>query len=646
LNIRIIGLVLASFCMFDSQAGQETPAQLDIFSDKPLKQMYFRYAEGSLRHAPSEKWIKRWSRFDGLVLKAFGEEGGYFGDKERQTLRQFKQQYPSKALLLHFNGRARDPMFPLIKGQARDFLYFAGTKSSSNISSSETISTISVKNPSVFAMTRSLPEGVYDDVVIVKYDRSNGIDWTQYEHAKLLEVNVEKRQIKVQRDITHRGRIALGAGQAHIARHAAKGPFFPKSKQRLWEYNWFAAADAYNASHSLQRSLIDFLVAQLTVSHSFFDGVSIDVLTETRLSRTGGYPGLLDLDQDGDGDIPTPASDLKHAKSMYQFLRNLRAALPTDKLIIADGDYVNQRAMDYVNGIESEGWPNYRDPQLVQWSSGLNKQLYWNQFGLLPHLSYFKLAEYFDSKNAKINPTDKVRRLTVAAAVLTDSIVVPAHRPHGLPFHKWPEFRPLKNLGKALGEVKTLRTSQAINVISAGMAAKQIEQVLVSNTQFKLESEFITFENVSEEKPLCLKVDTDNQEFTLSLNAKITPEPALPASRPKIISMHAGPGSPKRMGLFGASFFESQYYFANTPTATICMSLASPGNIMISNIDLFKGADIRYREYENGLLIVNPSTLHAKYTQTSVPLKVSKPAYNDQLMKRTIPARDFFILRP
>jgi hypothetical protein len=128
--------------------------------------------------------------------------------------------------------------------------------------------------------------------------------------------------------------------------------------------------------------------------------------------------------------------------------------------------------------------------------------------------------------------------------------------------------------------------------------------------------------------------DTDNQEFTLSLNAKITSEPALPASRPKIISMHAGSGRPKRMGLFGASFFESQYYFADTPTATICMSLASPGNIMISNIDLFKGADLRYREYEHGLLIVNPSTLPAKYTQTSVPLQVSKPAYHDQLMKR------------
>jgi hypothetical protein len=263
----------------------------------------------------------------------------------------------------------------------------------------------------------------------------------------------------------------------------------------------------------------------------------------------------------------------------------------------------------------------------------------------VPQVSYFKLAKYFDSNNAKINPTDNVRRLTVAAAVLTDSIVVPAHRPHGLPFHKWPEFRPLKHLGKALGEVIPLRARQAINVISAGMTAQQIQQVLVSNTQFKSESEFITFENVSEAKPLCLQVDTDNQEFTLSLNAKITPEPALPASRPKIISMHAGSGRPKRMGLFGASFFESQYYFADTPTATICMSLALPGNIMISNIDLFKGADLRYREYENGLLIVNPSTLPAKYTQTSVPLKVSKPAYHDQLMKKTIPARDFFILR-
>ena len=98
MNIRIIGFVLASICLFAVQAGQQAPAELDIFSDKPLKQMYFRYVEGSLRNAPRENWIKRWSRFDGVVLKAFGEEGGYFGDKERQTLRQYKQQYQNKAL--------------------------------------------------------------------------------------------------------------------------------------------------------------------------------------------------------------------------------------------------------------------------------------------------------------------------------------------------------------------------------------------------------------------------------------------------------------------------------------------------------------------------------------------------------------------
>jgi hypothetical protein len=634
--------------MFSSQAGQETVPDLDIFSDKPLKQMYFRYAEGSLRNAPSEKWIKRWSRFDGVVLKAFGEEGGDFGDRERLTLRQFKQQYPKKALLLHFNGRARDPLFPLIKGQARDFLYFAGTKSTSKISPSETISTISVRNPAVFAMTRSLPKGVYDDVVIVKYNSFNGLDWTQYEHAKLLEVNVKKRQIKVQRDITKKGRISLEAGQAHIARHAAKGPFFAKNKQRLWEYNWFAAADPYNVRHSLQRSLIDFLVAQLTVSHSYFDGVSIDVLTETRLSRVAGYPGLLDLDQDGDGDFPSRASDLKHANAMYQFQQALRAELPSDKLIIADGDYVNQRGMEFVNGVENEGWPNYRDPQLEQWSSGFNKLLYWNRFGLPPHLNYFKLAEYFDSKNVKINPTDKVRRLTVAAAVMTDSIVVPAHRPQGLPFHKWPEFRVLKNLGKALGDVKLLRTSQGQNLLSPGMKDKQIKQVLATKTKFRLEKEYVSFDKVSKESPRCLNIGKDKQEFTLSLNAKIIPAPELPKSRPKLLSISVGSerkDNKQLNGFVGATFFESQYYFSASNTNTVCLSLDSPGTLMVKNLDIFEGADIRYREYENGVLIVNPSTSPAKYSQTSVPLQVSKPAYHDKLIKTDIPARDFFILR-
>jgi hypothetical protein len=618
--------------------------QLDIFSDKPLKQLYFRYTEGSLRNMPEAAWMKRWSRFDGIVLKAYGEEGAPFTQKERDTLKRYKQTFPEKALLLHFNGRARDPLFQPIQGTARDFLYFGGTKNKSAIYSNEVISKIYVEKAGVFRRMRELPDGVYDDIVLVKVDSKNRLDWTQFEHAKVIEVNFDNRFIKVKRDITSVGKIAGKPGQVHIAMHAAKGPFFAANKQRLWEYNWFAALDKEAKENTLQTSLVNFLATELLTNSRFFDGVSIDVLTETRSSRVFGYSTLLDLDQDGKGDTPSEEFDHLHSLAIYQFLEKLRFRLSTDKLIIADGASVNQRAVGLLNGIESEGWPNFRDPEIKQWSSGLNRQRYWNEFGQSPQFSYFKLAEYLDEQNKKIIPTRSARRLAIAGAILTGAAISPAHRPNGVPFHKWPEFRELRNLGKAIGEIQSIRDSTPLQLITEGKASQLLRKHLISKHRFAEIENLIEFQDVSAQNPLCLQIDVSG-DMTIDIEAKVKPQNLLPSWRPLSLSISSERNNQPLMGFLGQEMFDVSFYFADFEQGKACITLDYPTTISINNLQVYNSTDVRLRLFENAIVIANPSNKPIKLNKEMFAHLSNSSTYADKLHNVTLPASDYSVLR-
>jgi hypothetical protein len=640
----LVGLLIVTFSFSLKLHAEINTDQLEIFSDKPLKQLYFRYTEGSLRNMPEAAWLKRWSRFDGIVLKAYAEEGAPFTQKQRDTLKLYKQTYPEKALLLHFNGRARDPLFQPIPGSARDFLYFSGTRNKSKISANETISKIYVEQAGVFRRTRSLPEGVFDDIVLVKVNSDKSLDWNQYEHAKLIEVNFENRFIRVKRDITNIGRVGGEQGEFHVAMHAAKGPFFAANKQRLWEYNWFAATDTVESKNTLQTSLVNFLSAELLTNNQYFDGVSIDVLTETRVSKVFGYSTLLDLDQDGIGDKSSSEFDSLHSLSIYQFLEKLRLQLSNKKLIIADGAATNQRAVGLLNGIESEGWPNFRDPELKQWSSGLNRQRYWNTFGQQPHFSYFKLAHYLDAQNKKIMPSKNARRLAVAAAMLTGAAISPAHRPGGVPFHKWPEFRVLKNLGKPVGEIQALGALDAIGLVKDGKAQQLLKKHLSSKQGFSEGGNRIVFKKVSEKYPVCFEIDHSG-DLTISFEAQVNSQIGLPDWRPLMVTVSSVISGEKRTGLIGKTVFNSDFYFADFKRGEACISLDSESELSINNLQIKLSADIRYREFENGLLIANPSKYPIPLTNELLSQSLKESKYSEKLQNTTLPASNFIIFR-
>ena len=81
-----------------------------------------------------------------------------------------------------------------------------------------------------------------------------------------------------------------------------------------------------------------------------------------------------------------------YGEGVYAFYRKLRSVLGDKKLILADGNETSQqRAFGILNGIESEGFPFANDFNLDAWSSGINRNLFWDQHARDPKMNYINL---------------------------------------------------------------------------------------------------------------------------------------------------------------------------------------------------------------------------------------------------------------
>ena len=619
----------ALFFLFACIAFYTQGQELDVFSDKPLKQLYFRYAEGSLKKVESEKWIKRWGRFDGLVLKAFNEEVTGFDTNSTNTLKLFKKTYPHKLLLLHFNGRASLPEFSKKYATSKDYLYFLGTTVQTLLRNNEDKSTLKVKDSSALSIRKNLRNNSHEDVVLVAMNSDGTLNWDKTEHAKLIDLN-KNGVITIKRDILNTGKLAGDADQIYIAQHVAKGPFSNNS-QRLWEYNWF---DFDNTQPSLAQTLPHFLNAKLSSNVSFFDGIQFDVLTEGHRTDNIGYPMKIDADANGKPDTFTPGQyDKAHQSGVYSFLSELRAKLGNKRLILADGSYANQRATWLLNGIESESWPDGGDPELTQWSSGLNRHNFWREFSEAPPLNYIKVAAYHVPKKGNIEPTDNNRRLVVAAGVLTDSAIVPAFRPRGLPFHKWPEFRKLKNIGDSKSDMITLLTQELMPV------------KLVKNVEVQQKFKAQTLNNLA--SPIkashCLALPVNNEPTVVKIEAKLVNSEQ---KRPRVL--YVGNQSSQQHSFVGDELFTSWFSFDEV-TSPICLAVeGGVDKLELAEISYTKGRKVEARVFEKAVLLANNNSNEVALSKKDLSVLATE-AQIETLMKGrdkiTIPAKDMRLVR-
>lgn len=588
--------MVISLALYSGQSTCTELSDLKIFDEQYPKAIYFRNVENSAANTSIsyDKWAKRWSKLDGMVVKALDEEIPGRSKEAQKKFIQYKKDNPSKLMLLHFNGNARDPNFDFDAFHAEDWTYFVGTYSEGAIDPSDTV--ITVNDTQVFKNS--------DDIVIVPVNNMGELDWHKSEQVKLLSIKNEST-ITVKRGVFSTKARSYKKNKAYLAAHVSQPAIAPGSSQALWRYNFSNIIAQGGMPLRLTHNLMGYLGSDKVLSS--FDGVEFDVLADTRGLKHPSRKTPIDYNYDGKASKLDVLYQQKYSQGVHLFLSSLRSELGKSKLILADGNEANQqREFSVLNGIESETWPSHWDHQVEQWSSGINRHLFWKSRSYSPSLNYIKLGKVPRKKGPAQSPTENLRRLRMAGALFTDTIIAPAYRPRGKGIDNWSEFvGDEKNyntwLGKPLSDMQYLKPEHDDTV---EFEVKSKELHLNKNASL-----FAFSKSNDKEINIVLK-------FILSNPGDITVIAAVSSSsnvkhndRVNYITISPNEDSEqKNMTWSDSVSFDSRFYFKNLKKGQNTLTLTSDANsVELTNLEIRYGIEIPYRIFENGVVIANPS---------------------------------------
>ncbi|MGF1772507.1 hypothetical protein L4C42_09370 [Vibrio wakamikoensis] len=588
-------LALFGWCM-TSIANAQPLEKLNILQSDYPKAIYFRYVEGSAANPniPYERWEKRWSKLDGMIVKALDEEvPGRSGEAQRKFIK-YKQRNPQKLMLLHFNGNARDPNYRPSDYPARAWTYFVGTYSQQPLA--RNTQTIRVDDTDVFRVNHGKRAKYNDDVAIVPLTENKELNWAQAEQVQLLSINPVQSTITVKRS-QYGTKARDYKNGVYLAPHVAQAPYKKSSTQSLWRYN-FANLDTKEApSLILANELLSLFKSGQALES--FDGIAFDVLADSRGRKHHSRQTPIDYHLDGKFNQLDIHAQSQYRLGVKQLLQKLRHSFGDNKILIADGNQLSQqREITLLNGIESEEWPNYGDPDLNQWSTGINRHRYWTQFSRTPSLNVIKIGLPNPSQNYN---QEGIRKLKVAAALLTDAVISPAYKSNGKALHKWPELHSNGHydwLGKPITPMKYYTVESKA-------------RVLISESKPRID--FTKPSILLKRKGRTIKHSIDielTEPSGVVISAEVMSHSTLAKDRISYLTLTQQEDiNLKASSWTGSSPFIARFYFDNLPKGTTTLILESDAEyVTIKNLKITPGAEIAYRLFDNGIIIANPTT--------------------------------------
>ena len=440
------------------------PAGLPVVSGGYPRVFFFRGSEGAASNprVSYERWERDFSRLMGIMGKVLDEEIPGRSARNIEFFTQMKRRNPEQAVLLHYNGNARDPRYELDDFFAGHFLYHNGAKILADVPAAEGETEIKVSDPDLFRTEMGRYKSSNDDVGLCMLDESGRPDWHRSEQVQLVSIDKKNKTIRVRRGCYRSRPMAFPAGKAYAAAHVTEGPWGGKSNI-LWYYNYSTVCPKDKQGRTCSDVHAAVLAKKFLPGGELeaFDGLEFDVL-----SHQCGGGGKLGVDCDADGRIDNGFFGGRNAYGIgvVEFCRDLRSKMGPNRLILADGHSErNQRAFRILNGIESEGWPSLGDWEIEDWSGGLNRHWYWAENGAEPIWNYVnhKFTTAGEQPGQRVNPEVpfKVHRLVFAATMFTDSAICYSFAPRsnaGELIGIWDEFwngreRDLGWLGRPLG---------------------------------------------------------------------------------------------------------------------------------------------------------------------------------------------------
>lgn len=406
---------------------------LQVLQDDYPRAFFFRNCEGwsARKNADWDEWSARHSRLMGIMGKCLDEEVLGREADNPEWFTRFKAAHPEQAVLLHFNGNARDPRHGTEKYFAGHWVYRKAVEIVGDVPAVAGESVIQVADISDFRVNSGRYRTSNDDIALFGITADGRHDWYRCEQVQLLAVDRERRSITVRRGCYGTEPLAFRAGHSRAAAHAVEGPW-GKTNNILWYYNFATHSPLDAEGRSCADRLVDDLAGWLGKGGKLaaFDGIEFDVLHHV----TEG-----DTDGDGVADDGMVGGINAYGIGVYDFARQLRRRLGRDTIIQADGalgpgGVRSQRANGIFNGIESEGWPNLRDWDFDDWSGGINRHNFWRQNAFAPAFSYIN-HKWIEPVPGQPGMTRHPQvsfsrhRLALAGAQFTDAVVTFAFAP-------------------------------------------------------------------------------------------------------------------------------------------------------------------------------------------------------------------------
>ncbi len=599
-------------------------AKLRVLSDGYPRVFFFRQVEGmaARKGVTYEQWEKTFDRLMGITGKVLDEEIPERSVRNIEFFTRFKQRHPDKLVLLHFNGNARDPRYESDRFFAGHWIYFNGAKILADVPAEQGETDIRVDKPNLFKVNMGRYRTSNEDIGLCELDADGKPDWRRSEQVQLISVDVRNKTIRIRRGCFGTRPRAFKAGSSYAAAHASEGPWGNRNNL-LWYYNYSIRCPRDSHGRTCSDVLAEHLGELFAPEGALaaFDGLEFDALKW----RCGG--GLrvrgADCDADGKPDAGLHGGFNAYGAGVVEFCRKLRERLGEETLILADGMHEgNQRAFGILNGIESEGWPHLRDHEIADWSGGLNRHFFWKSNARPPVANY--INHKFNMPTGKpgvVKPPDvpfSTHRLVFAVGVFTDSAICYSFAPptqRGAPIGIWDEFRmgtenKLGWLGKPLGPPVRMATSRSdllkrrvkpngdgvrferspdgVKVIAAKSKAREI--------RFRLTD-----------------VPCHGPDLFVSLTARGNPMKGYPkeAARMMYVSIGAeGDDTHEHfMTWVNDKDFDSGFYFSKIESDSVDLEfvIEGPEPLWLSNVQAYAHPDAIYRQFENGLVLANPS---------------------------------------
>jgi len=631
--------ISALLLMISFQSCLEDPqeASLRVLEENYPRAFFFRIPQ--FIEEPYEEWEEKYNSLMGIQAKVLEEELPGISDPNIEFFTRFKQNNPDQFVSLHYNGNSRDPRNAGPDFFAGHWLYFNGAEVLSDVPSEEGISEIRVSDVTLFKTGTGRYNNSNEDLGICELDAEGHPDWQRSEQLQLVSIDPEAGTITVRRGCYGTSPRDFRAGNSYIASHVHSGPW-----EEFGNLMWF-----YNHSTTCPRdpegrNCTDVLVGDLA-SHfleggdlAAFDGIEFDVLfydlSKHNFLWNYWAPGsnrAPDTNADGVSDQGVFDNYNAYGEGVMRFLRELRAKLGDDRLIMADhNSSAQQRAFGIISGIECEGWPLMKDYRMESWAGGINRNLFWAENARDPKMNYIN-HKWFPKMLDTVDIPISSNRIIMAVSCLTNMAIgegffMPEKEPGQSGPAIWDELVMGKAnvpgwLGKPLQPAMRLakQHENILGELSLQELMDRIESSDKNPASISLDDQAIKIEGRSSGDQAFMELllkDLPCSEKGLTLFMTFTGGSLAGTSEETGRYLYVTPEPPARelperwfTSYMNMKPFESAFYYTGLPEAGIDFRLKIEGSeaVWLHSLEAYAYPDAMVREFENGIVLANPA---------------------------------------